>query len=111
MKFSSTKSNNIVIIRIEGKLDANTSEEFQRNMTGLLTKGEKKFAIDCSELEFVSSAGIRAFLWIAKELQKLEGSLSISSLNDNVSRVFNITNLRSVFPIYNSTDEAIKKMT
>ncbi|HLC16114.1 MAG TPA: STAS domain-containing protein [Thermodesulfovibrionia bacterium] len=71
MEIKEEKQNNIVIVSVKGKLDAVTSSEFDKRMSELIEKGEKKFIISLAELNYISSAGLKSILGIAKKTQIL----------------------------------------
>ena len=63
--------------------------------------------LDCSQLDYVSSAGLRVFLITAKRLSKVDGKLALSALTEQVREVFDIAGFSSIFRIYPSRREAL----
>lgn len=66
MEISKRKEKDIVVISVKGRMDAVTSPAFEKDMSDLITKGEKTFVINLSKLDYISSAGLRSILSAAK---------------------------------------------
>jgi anti-anti-sigma factor len=83
-------------VTLGGRLDVATSAEFQ-SMLDSIDKGT--ITIDCSELEYVSSAGLRVFLSTQKRLKKSGGGLKIVKLPKDVYPIFQISGFDLLFEI------------
>ena len=83
-------------IRIAGRLDTNTSPELEAEMN---LDGVTEVFFDLSELEYVSSAGLRIFLSAQKAMMARGGSMTISKPNAIVKGVFDITGCSDIFTI------------
>ena len=70
MQISTRTSNDIHIVAIAGSLDSTTSPEAQKSLDAVLA-GAKKVALDFSQLDYISSAGLRVLLGAAKQLSRL----------------------------------------
>ncbi len=110
MRISSNKEKGICVIRIDGKIDSITSKDFQDIMIKNILDGETKLLIDCSELEYISSSGIRAFYYALRELADKKGIIALSKPNENILRILEMVDFQSEFPIFESTDKAIEEM-
>jgi len=80
---------------------------FEEQVLRLLDSGEQRLVIDMSELEYISSAGLRVFLITAKRLAKTSGKLALSALTEQVREVFDIAGFSSIFQIYPSRKDAL----
>lgn len=107
MELITEKQGEVVVFKLKGRLDTLTAPDFEQRCLKWLEAGEFWFAVDLGELDYISSAGIRAMLFIAKQLKAQDGSLAISRISGMVEKVFNIAGIYSMFPIYASLDEAI----
>ena len=106
MRITTNRENDIMILGIIGKLDAATSKDFQEKFLEFIDKGDTKFIIDCSQLDYISSAGIRVFYFFLRKLENKDGKIVFCALNNNIKRVFDIVDLPSDFPIFSSIDDA-----
>lgn len=107
MEITQEQKDGINVMKIDGRLDASTAADLE-NALGSYTDQEKvKILVDCEGLDYISSAGLRVLLASAKEFKKKEGKIVLSTLNPNVKQVFEISGFTSIFPIFETTDEAI----
>ncbi|MCK4358845.1 MAG: STAS domain-containing protein [Candidatus Cloacimonetes bacterium] len=109
MRISIEKENDITILGIKGKLDATTSKDFQEKLLKLIDAGDTQFIIDCSQLDYISSAGLRVFYLVSRKLENTNGKIVFCSPNKNIMRVFEIVDLSSDFPILTTIDDAYKE--
>jgi len=109
MQISTRTSNDTQIVSITGSMDSATSPEAQKSL-GASLAGAKKVALDFSQLDYISSAGLRVLLGVAKQLKASGGKLAMYGLNQSVSEVFEISGFSSILPIYPSESEALAAM-
>jgi stage II sporulation protein AA (anti-sigma F factor antagonist) len=105
MKTYIDESGKIVTVKITGMLNALSSEEFYARVSGQIHEGKYYFIFDCSELEHISSAGIRILLLLIKQLQQHDGRILISSPKKNLMQVFEMTNLSKLLTIVDTLEE------
>ena len=96
----------VIIIAVSGRVDSNTSPE----LNGLLTESvdkKKHIIINLHEVDYMSSAGIRALVAALRTSEKNKKRLILAELSQRVSEVIDLAGLRSIFEIQASTDEAL----
>jgi len=98
----------LTIVGLNGRMDSSNSREFEEQIVGLIQNGKTRMIVDCAELQYISSAGLRVFLMAAKQLTMAKGKLVLASLNDDVRQVFNLTGFSSIFEIRDSREDAMK---
>ena len=108
MDISEDRKADAVILALSGKLDATTAKTFEDRILGVINSGTQRLVVDLSQLEYVSSSGLRVFLLAAKRLQATDGKIVLCGLQDNVRQVFDLAGFSSILSIYGSRDEAIK---
>ena len=109
MQISTRTSNDIQIVAITGSLDSTTSPDAQKSLDTMLA-GAKKVALDFSALDYISSAGLRVLLGVAKKLRASGGTLGMFGLNQSVREVFEISGFSSILSVYQSEGEAVGAM-
>ena len=109
MQIFTRTSDDIHIVWIAGSLDSTTSPEAQKSLTAMLA-GAKKVALDFTELDYISSAGLRVLLGAAKQLRASGGKLGMFGLNQSVREVFEISGFATILSIYKSEAEALGAM-
>ena len=66
---------------------------------GLIGDGAPRLAVDLSKLEYISSAGLRVLLVVAKKVQQAKGKVVLFGLAPNVREVFSISGFDQIFSI------------
>ena len=106
MEISTRTSNDIHIVAIAGSLDSATAPEAQKALDAVVA-GAKKVALDFSQLDYISSAGLRVLLGVAKKLRSSGGTLGMFGLNQSVREVFEISGFSAILSVYPSEAEAV----
>ena len=99
MEISVKKVNEETVIAVKGRLDTNSSPEFEKAIVPILNSDEKSFQIDCSGLEYISSSGLRLFLMAQKTVIAKKGTLRLTGLKPEIQEIFNITGFSAIFKI------------
>lgn len=100
----------ILILRPMGRLDSNSSPELERAVLDHLEKGCKRMVFDLSDMEYVSSAGLRVILLAGKKLRASQGKLVLVGLREMVSEVFAMSGFLTLFAVTKTLDEGIAKL-
>ena len=87
---------NMVAILV-GSLDTAAATETEKAMSSLYNVEEKDIILDCTGLEYISSAGLRIFLGILKNAKGKGRHVFIKGINDNVRSIFTITGFSNLF--------------
>ena len=82
---------------LAGSLDTAAAAETEKAMSPLNDVEGKDIIIDCTELEYISSAGLRIFLGILQNAQEKGGHVYIKGINDTVRGIFTITGFSNIF--------------
>jgi anti-anti-sigma factor len=103
------KENNAIIVKIVGRMDAVTAPEFEKALSAWIDESEKYFVVDLSSLEYISSAGLRSILIIAKKLKALNGKIVLAAMEESVNEVFEISGFNSIIPIHDTVHAAVRQ--
>ena len=110
MESAISKQNGATIVQAIGKLDSFSSKEFEEKLVGLIAQGSNKLVIDCAQLEYVSSAGLRVFYLASSHLEEKGGRMVFCGLNANVRRVFDIVEMSTEFRIVEAVSDALQAL-
>ena len=102
-----TDQDNIKIIDLEGDLDTGTSPQAQEAMSGILEQGAARLVLDMEKINYISSAGLRVLLVIAKQCGAAGGELRICGLNAMAREVFDISGFSSILNIFPTRQDAL----
>ena len=93
------------LLRLEGRLDAVTSPEFERLLETELSDSPPKLVLHLEGLRFVSSAGLRVFLALAKRVRNGGGDLVLLALAPDVLEIFQLAGFTQFLEIRAALDE------
>ena len=110
MEIQTRKDKVAVVVSVKGRMDAVTAPEFEKNVIDWISKGEKTFLVNLGELDYISSAGLRSILALAKKLKEREGKIVLAGLKGPVEEVFKISGFASMFKIFDSEESALREM-
>jgi anti-anti-sigma factor len=95
------------VFALAGRLDTKTAPDFEKKLLELLKGGARRFVVDFSPTEYVSSAGLRVLVMLAKKLAGGEGRLVLCGMNDSIREVFEISGFTALFAITATVDDAV----
>ncbi len=84
---------------VSGRLDTPAAVKAQQEIVPLLENAEKEITLDCAQLEYISSSGLRLFLTIRKEAAAKGGKVIIEHINEEIKKVFMMTGFFNLFVI------------
>ena len=84
---------------IIGRLDTVNSEQFNNDMQPLMNAADRHIEQECSQMEYISSSGLRLFLTLRKQVAAKGGKLVIRNINEAISEVFTITGFFNLFEV------------
>jgi anti-anti-sigma factor len=105
MDITQKDKNGIIALSISGRLDAVSAVDADKEFTKALDGDTDKMLVNLQGLEYISSAGLRVLLVVAKRMQQKGGKVCLCCLADNVKEVFEISGFSSIFKIFDSEDD------
>ena len=97
----------VSIIRFTGNLDGLTCLSAQKDLQAIVDSGAKNLLIDFGKVDFVSSGGLRALIFIGKAMKRSEGQVGFCSMNDVVRQVFYISGFDKIFEVFETEDDGL----
>lgn len=104
MEFAQEQAGDVAIVKLAGRLDSSAAPPADESFARVLGSGTPRLAIDMSQLEYISSAGLRVLLVVAKKVQQAKGKMVLFGLVPHVREVFSISGFDKIFAI--ETDAA-----
>lgn len=106
MEINVQKQDSISVVALTGRLDTTNYGELEKKLYELINNNEIKIIVDCRNLDYVSSSGLRIFLMGLKKINTANGRFVLAGLQDNIKEIFEISGFSSVFEIFNSVEDA-----
>ncbi len=107
MDITEEKQGGINIFKLNGRLDSNTSQGFEKKLFQAISDGSKTMVVDFKDLDYISSAGLRVILKATKAIKREDGRIMLCSMQDYVKEVFEIAGFDSFLPIVATMDDAL----
>jgi stage II sporulation protein AA (anti-sigma F factor antagonist) len=98
----------ILVVTLQGRLDATEHNMIKESVSKEIeASGTKGVVFDLAGLEYVSSAGVREFFLLGRQLQRSGGGLAVCALQPSVQRIFDIAQFQTAYPVCATRDEAL----
>ncbi len=100
------ETDGIQLINLSGRLDSATSNVFESSLQKLFENQGNLVTINFSGLDYISSAGLRVILMVAKRAKQAKGRLVLFGLQPHVKEVFEISGFLKILEVVNDQAEA-----
>jgi anti-anti-sigma factor len=108
MEFVLKDVEGIGVLGVRGELDALTSPELTRFFSNQAADTYRKMVLDLEGLSYSSSAGIRIFLGLARELRSGGGDLRIAAVQPRVDKIFKLSKFDKIVRVFPSVEAALQ---
>ena len=99
MEFAQDQAGEVAIVKLAGRLDSSAAQPAEESFARVLDGGTPRLAVDMSQLEYISSAGLRVLLVVAKKVQQANGKMVLFGLVPHVREVFSVSGFDKIFAI------------
>lgn len=86
-------------VKLEGRLDTTNADQFLKDITPLMEGAQKEIDIDCTDMEYTSSQGLRMFLMLQKTVSARGAKMMLRNMKPHVKEVFDITGFSHIITI------------
>lgn len=94
-----TKQENEVTAQLCGRLDTPASQDIANDVETLVGAAGGTIILDCTELEYISSSGLRIFLTLRKAAAEKGGKVIVRNITPAIRSVFMMTGFLNLFEI------------
>ena len=108
MGFRVSRSGDVTVVEVEGQLIVGNRQELKQQVLDRLDGGDRKFAIDFANTGYIDSSGLGVLVSLSKKIREQGGELRLSSLNEDLRTLFELTKLDTLFRIADSKDKALE---
>ena len=99
MKVTINKQNEKTLVTLDGRIDSTNADEFQRDISPLMEGDNPDIDIDCTDMTYTSSQGLRVFLLLEKSVLSRNGKMVMRNMNPRVKEVFDTTGFSNIITI------------
>lgn len=87
------------LVKLEGRLDTTNADQFMKDITPLMNGTHEEIDVDCTDMEYTSSQGLRMFLMLQKNVSARRAKLVLRNMKPHVKEVFDITGFSHIINI------------
>src|SRR5213080_2775492 len=95
------------VVTLRGEIDVYTAPRLRQALIDLVEGGATQIVVDMSAVDFLDSTGLGVLVGGLKRVKSNDGELRLVVSQDRIMKIFDITGLAKVFPIFDTTDEAL----
>jgi len=110
LQITRSEAEGVVVLSPAGRLDPMTSAQMTDELSSLIQAGKNRLVLSLGALEYISSAGLRALLMGAKQVEASGGKMVLCELQDYIKEVFDIAGFGVVMPIVTSLEDARREL-
>lgn len=99
----------ILILKLNGRLDAVSSPNAERKVFEHINNGQHKLVFEFSGVDYLSSAGMRMLLSVTKKLKALSGKLVVCAVTANVMDVLKMSGFDHVLELTKTEEDALRR--
>lgn len=109
MKLSvgTTERDDVTVVTVSGEVDVYTAPQLRSALEERIAAGHRTFIVDLEDVGFLDSTGLGVLVGRLKVVKKLDGWLRVVCTNERILRLFGITGLDLVLPIFDTVDAAL----
>ena len=90
-----------------GRVDSTNAAAFQDELISSIDGDDPSVVLDLGGLSYISSAGLRVILLVAKQLRTKDAQFAVCSPSEPIREIFEISGFAQIIPMHDSQDEAI----
>ena len=102
MEVKITEKDNVMTAALAGRLDTAVSQEVATALQPLIDNAQKTLVLDCKDLAYISSSGLRIFLTVRKAAAAKGGKVIVRDITPEIRQVFMMTGFLNLFEIQES---------
>lgn len=93
------KKDDVTTVKFIGRLDTPAAQEVTKDMESVMEAASGTIVMDCSEMTYISSSGLRIFLSLRKAAATKGGEVIVKSISNDIRQVFMMTGFLNLFQI------------
>lgn len=107
MKIRTEHQDRALVVSVTGRIDSGNARGFEAEMGAAVDARGRGVILDCAQLTYLSSAGLRVLLRVTRELDQKHVPFVVCSLSPAISEVFQISGFHRIIPVASSRADAL----
>jgi anti-sigma B factor antagonist len=113
MHIEHTQFDHALVVAPQGRIDHTNGDAFRAALAPHVDSAlaaARQIVIDLSQVDYISSAGLRAFMLVAKQVRGAGGTLVVAALQPIVREIFEISRFTLLFRTFASIEDALNAL-
>ena len=110
MDINTVRTGGVLVIKAEGRIDGSNSADFLGSIQAVIDDDDTGVVLDFRGIDYISSAGLRVILLLAKELRGTNTGFGICSLSSAVQEIFSISGFDQIITVSDTEEQAVKSL-
>jgi anti-sigma B factor antagonist len=106
LDIKSDRDNDVCAVTLEGEIDVYTAPRLKEELVSVVESGCPNVIVDMEKVGFIDSSGLGVLVSALRRARERDGVVRIVCTRENILKIFRITGLDKVFPIYAEMAEA-----
>ena len=106
MNVETNQTGSTAVAAVSGRVDSANAKEFEEELSAIIDKGATGLVVDCGELNYISSAGLRVFLIAIRKTSAAGGGLALCRVPDHINEVLEISGFSRLAKVFDTVEEA-----
>ncbi|MBI3176380.1 MAG: STAS domain-containing protein [Chloroflexi bacterium] len=107
MDISTQEIKRAMVMTVKGRVDSATAPDLENALKQLVDGEKAQIVLDLNDVEYMSSAGLRAMVSTLKAVKRINGDLRLCAPSPRVAEVLRLAGLTSIFNLYPTQAEAV----
>ena len=106
MELTTSRSANAAVVSVSGRVDSLVAMDFEKGLVGALQEAGGSLVLDCAELHYISSAGLRALLVAIKKANAAGGELFLCRVSPRIREVLDVSGFTRFTKLFDAVADA-----
>jgi len=97
------------MLRVVGRVDSSVAKQLETKVADVISR-DGAIIVDLKDMNYVSSAGLRSFIMLAKHAHAKNQTISLCAMRDEVTEIFEISGLLELFAVHDTVEAAVARL-
>lgn len=108
LEITSVQLNDVCTLTLKGEVDVYTAPRLKQELVSQIEDGCSNLVVDMQQVGFIDSSGLGVLVSALRRAREREGAVRVVCSRENILKIFRITGLDKVFPIFTDAEEAAR---
>jgi anti-anti-sigma factor len=106
MNVETSHTGSTAVAAVSGRVDSANAKSFEEELSSIIDQGATGLVVDCGELNYISSAGLRVFLIAIRKTSAAGGGLALCRVPAHIQEVLEISGFSRLAKVFDTVEEA-----